>query len=116
KEGFNIQVNESLHNEVRNLVEYPTAFFGTFSEDYLRIPEEVLVTSMAEHQRYFPVMDSNTGKLLAYFVSVRDGDDRALDNVVRGNEEVLRARRADGAFFSDEDRNQSITCVNDHLQ
>lgn len=116
KEGFSIQVNESLLNEVRNLVEYPSAFFGTFSEDYLRIPEEVLVTSMAEHQRYFPVMDAKTDKLLPYFVSVRNGDDRALDNVVRGNEKVLRARLADGAFFFDEDRDKSIDFFNEKLK
>lgn len=108
REQFTIDVDENLLNEVTNLVEYPTAFHGTFAESYLKLPEEPLITSMKEHQRYFPVRDKETNKLLPYFVSVRNGDDRALDNVVKGNEKVLRARLADAVFFYDEDRSFSI--------
>ena len=108
-EDFHIEMNDSLLNEVCNLVEYPTAFHGEYDADYLSLPEEVLITSMREHQRYFPVFqDESKEQLLPYFVSVRNGDAHAIDNVVQGNEKVLRARLADGRFFYDEDRNSSI--------
>lgn len=53
--GVSIEIDENLLNEVLNLVEYPTAFLGNFDAKYLEVPEEVLVTSMKEHQRYFVV-------------------------------------------------------------
>ncbi|KMJ60167.1 glycine-tRNA synthetase subunit beta [Bacillus sp. LL01] len=100
--GWNIPVEEDLLEEVNNLVEYPTALFGTFESEYLSLPEEVLITSMKEHQRYFPVK-SEDGTLLPYFVTVRNGNHENLDIVARGNEKVLRARLSDAAFFSKED-------------
>lgn len=100
--GWEIPVDEDLLEEVNNLVEYPTALFGTFESEYLSLPEEVLITSMKEHQRYFPVK-SKDGKLLPYFVTVRNGNHENLDIVARGNEKVLRARLSDAAFFSKED-------------
>ncbi|CAG9619347.1 glycine--tRNA ligase subunit beta [Sutcliffiella rhizosphaerae] len=101
--GWNIPVDEDLLEEVNNLVEYPTALFGTFESEFLSLPEEVLITSMKEHQRYFPVK-SKDGKLLPYFVTVRNGNHENLDIVARGNEKVLRARLSDAAFFSKEDK------------
>jgi glycyl-tRNA synthetase beta chain len=100
--GWDIPVDEDLLEEVNNLVEYPTALFGTFESEYLSLPEEVLITSMKEHQRYFPVK-SEEGTLLPYFVTVRNGNHENLDIVARGNEKVLRARLSDAAFFSKED-------------
>ncbi len=102
-----IPVDEDLLDEVTNLVEYPTALFGRFEEEFLEIPEEVLITSMKEHQRYFPVK-SKKGELLPFFVTVRNGDHQHLDKVSRGNEKVLRARLADAAFFYKEDQRMSI--------
>ncbi|MFD2209199.1 glycine--tRNA ligase subunit beta [Virgibacillus halophilus] len=107
KEGVHVPMDSSLLQEVRNLVEYPTVFHGAFSEDFLEVPTEVLITSMKEHQRYFPVFDSKE-QLLPYFVGVRNGDSKHLDTVVRGNEKVLRARLADAKFFYDTDRKQNI--------
>src|SRR5699024_5796430 len=76
--------------------------------------EEVLITSMREHQRYFPVFaDESMETLLPHFVCVRNGDDKAIDNVIQGNEKVLRARLADGRFFYDEYRASSI---NDYIE
>lgn len=115
KAGFEIIVSATLLQEVRNLVEYPTAFYGSFDEDYLQLPKEVLITSMEEHQRYFPVK-SETGKLLPYFVGVRNGDDFELANVVAGNEKVLRARLADGVFFYEEDQKNTIDFYNEKLK
>lgn len=102
-----IPIDEGLLEEVTNLVEYPTALFGRFEEEFLEIPEEVLITSMKEHQRYFPVK-SPEGKLLPYFVTVRNGGHEHLEKVAKGNEKVLRARLSDAAFFYKEDQKTDI--------
>lgn len=107
KEKFQIVVEEDLLQEVRNLVEYPTVFCGSFEESFLKLPTEVLITSMKEHQRYFPVKSADNA-LLPYFVSVRNGDDYEIKTVIRGNEKVLYARLSDGQFFYEEDQKQSI--------
>ncbi|TFJ94089.1 glycine--tRNA ligase subunit beta [Lentibacillus salicampi] len=106
-QGFQIPEDDELLGEVCNLVEYPTVFVGSFDQSYLALPPEVLITSMKEHQRYFPVK-SNNGELLPYFAGVRNGDENGLDTVVRGNEKVLRARLSDAQFFFEEDQKQSI--------
>ncbi|CDQ18031.1 glycine--tRNA ligase subunit beta [Halobacillus karajensis] len=100
-------LDEGLLDEVTHLVEYPTVFSGEFSEEFLEVPEEALITSMKEHQRYFPVRSSN-GRLLPCFVGVRNGDDQYIDTVARGNEKVLKARLKDAQFFFEEDQKGSI--------
>ncbi|WP_110926900.1 glycine--tRNA ligase subunit beta [Bacillus massiliglaciei] len=107
KQGWVIPVDEDLLEEVNNLVEYPTALFGNFEEEFLELPSEVLITSMKEHQRYFPVKDAE-GSLLSHFVTVRNGNAEHLDTVSRGNEKVLRARLSDAAFFYKEDQKKEI--------
>ncbi|MBM7543208.1 glycine--tRNA ligase subunit beta [Amphibacillus cookii] len=109
-----VDKNEALLEEVTQLVEYPTVFFGKYSEDYLIVPEEALITSMKEHQRYFPVRGEN-GNLLPYFIGVRNGNDQYLDTVAKGNEKVLNARLADALFFYKEDQKQSIEANNQKL-
>lgn len=108
EKGWIIPVDESLLEEVNNLIEYPTVLFGQFEEEFLELPAEVLITSMKEHQRYFPVKDQE-GKLLPYFVTVRNGDAKHLDKVSKGNEKVLRARLSDAAFFYKEDQKKEIS-------
>ncbi|HLQ74046.1 MAG TPA: glycine--tRNA ligase subunit beta [Bacillota bacterium] len=108
-------IDDDLLNEVTHLVEYPTVFFGDFDDSFLSLPEEVLITSMIEHQRYFPTYDEQ-GDLLPHFVGVRNGDDYKLDNVVRGNEKVLRARLTDAQFFYEEDLKQSIPAYQETLE
>lgn len=106
-----ITPDEELLEEVENLVEYPTAFVGNFAEKYLAVPEEVLVTSMKEHQRYFEVRDQE-GNLLPHFISVRNGNDYKIENVIKGNEKVLVARLEDAEFFYSEDQKLTIAeCV-----
>lgn len=102
-----IPMETALLNEVRNLVEYPTIFIGAFEAKFLMLPSEVLITSMKEHQRYFPVK-SKDGELLPYFVGVRNGDDYAIEHVIKGNEKVLYARLSDGEFFYEEDQKHTI--------
>ncbi|MFC4558844.1 glycine--tRNA ligase subunit beta [Virgibacillus kekensis] len=107
EEGFRVPVDEELLNEVRNLVEYPTVFAGEFDQSFLQLPSDVLITSMKEHQRYFPVK-SQEGELLAHFVGVRNGDAKSIETVTKGNEKVLRARLADAQFFFEEDQKHTI--------
>ncbi|MDY5161893.1 glycine--tRNA ligase subunit beta [Leuconostoc citreum] len=98
---------QDLLEEVNNIVEWPTAFSGSFDQKYLEVPDEVLITSMREHQRFFYVRDT-TGKLLPHFLSVRNGDTAHLDNVIAGNEKVLVARLEDAEFFYREDQQKKI--------
>lgn len=110
-ENLHVIPNQDLLNEVCNLVEYPTVFSGRFKDDFLLLPKEVLTASMIEHQRYFPVEDSN-GQLASYFIGVRNGDDTSIETVIRGNEKVLDARLEDARFFYEEDQKHPL----DHYQ
>lgn len=107
KNHWVIDLDPDLLEEVNNLVEYPTVFAGDFEEKYLSVPEEVLVTSMKEHQRYFEVRNDQ-GMLLPHFISARNGNNVKLDNVVRGNQKVLTARLEDAEFFYNEDKKMPI--------
>lgn len=115
KNNWEIPIDESLLEEVTNLVEYPTVFFGQFDEKFLHIPEDVLITSMREHQRYFPVK-SKEGNLLQFFIGVRNGDEHHLENVKKGNEKVLRARLQDAEFFYQEDLKTPLEQYVDKLE
>ncbi|MDE2749330.1 MAG: glycine--tRNA ligase subunit beta [Chloroflexota bacterium] len=96
--GGNALADDDLLDEVTNLVEAPTAFRGSFAAEYLELPRDVLVTVMRKHQRYFALEDKS-GRLLNYFIGVRNGNREDLDKVIRGNEQVLRARFSDAQFF-----------------
>lgn len=106
EQGWTVPLDDALLEEVTNLVEWPTALFGEFEETYLDLPEEVLITTMKEHQRYFPVYIGDT--LKHYFVTVRNGNADHLANVAKGNEKVIRARLADAVFFYEEDKKTKI--------
>ena len=112
---WQIEKDADLLEEVNNIVEYPTAFMGRFDAEYLELPDEVLITSMREHQRFFHVIDES-GSLLPYFVSVRNGNNEHLDNVIAGNEKVLVARLEDAKFFYHEDQKNDIDFYNNKLQ
>ncbi len=96
-------LEEELLDEVNYLVEYPYAVAGEFSSEFLEIPEEVLITSMQSHQRYFPVV-SREGSLLPYFITISNVKEDVKGNVKVGNERVLKARLADAQFFFREDQ------------
>ncbi|MDR4503782.1 MAG: glycine--tRNA ligase subunit beta [Candidatus Scalindua sp.] len=95
--------DEGLLNEVANLVEFPCAVKCSFEKQYLEIPPEVVITSMKEHQRYFPVTDQDN-RLLPEFIVILDRECDGNEIPRRGNERVLKARLADAKFFWDEDR------------
>ena len=112
--GGTLMMDEDLLEEVNYIVEYPTAFYGEFDESYLSLPKEAIITPMKEHQRYFPVLDED-GKLLNKFITVRNGDSYAIDNVKRGNEKVLDARLSDALFFYHEDTKKPLEAYVERL-
>ncbi|MDD5878090.1 MAG: glycine--tRNA ligase subunit beta [Clostridiales bacterium] len=112
--GGEVELDEDLLEEITFLVEYPTAFYGEFDEEYVKLPKEVVTTPMKEHQRYFPVLKD--GKLLPNFIAVRNGDSNRIDLVKAGNEKVLRARLADALFFYHEDTKKPLESFVDKLQ
>ncbi|MCI1975453.1 MAG: glycine--tRNA ligase subunit beta [Limosilactobacillus sp.] len=102
-----IDKDPDLLEEVNNLVEWPTAFAGSFDKKYLVLPDAVLITSMKDNQRFFYLRD-HEGKLLPNFIAVRNGNKDYLENVVKGNERVLVPRLEDAKFFYEEDQKITI--------
>ncbi|MEW6661576.1 MAG: glycine--tRNA ligase subunit beta [Bacillota bacterium] len=102
-----VKEDEELLTEVTFLLEWPTALCGNIQPEFLELPEEVVITPMREHQRYFPVYGKD-GRLLPKFITVRDGNDHQLATVASGNEKVLRARLADASFFYQEDLKEPL--------
>jgi glycyl-tRNA synthetase beta chain len=101
--GGHLLPDEELLEQVSFLVEYPSAVHGTFSEEFLVVPKEVLITSMRSHQRYFSIVDDG-GKLLPGFITVNNTLTEDPSVVVKGNQRVLRARLSDARFFFEEDQ------------
>ena len=95
--GVTIEIDDDLMDEVVAITENPTALLGSFDEEFLELPPEVIITSMKEHQRYFPVFKDE--KLINKFVVVSNALTDDFSEVVAGNERVLRPRLADGLFF-----------------
>ncbi|MFN2353879.1 MAG: glycine--tRNA ligase subunit beta [Desulfopila sp.] len=106
-DGARVHVDEELLDTVTNLVELPCGVCGRFDDRFLSLPDEVLITSMKEHQKYFPVVDGE-GKLLAGFVAVNNTrmEDETLTR--QGHERVLRARLEDALFFFKSDQNYRL--------
>jgi glycyl-tRNA synthetase beta chain len=99
--------DEELLTEVVFLCEHPTPFLGTYGEDFVALPAQVITTALKAHQRYFTVGRKSGEGLLPRFAAVRDGGTEYLDNVVAGNERVLRARLSDALFYWDFDQKKS---------
>ena len=112
--GAENKLDEELLDEVTMMVESPTAFVGSFEEEFLTLPPEVLISVMKKHQRYFPVFDLNSN-LMKFFIGVRNGDQQHLDQVIDGNEQVVRARFADAAFFIKEDLKSNLAEIRQSL-
>jgi len=105
--GGTVLDDPGLVEEVTNLVEYPVAVMGSFSKDYLRVPKEILITAMREHQRYFSVVASD-GNLLPCFITISNTRAEDMEVVRAGNERVLSARLSDAAYFFDHDVKQPL--------
>lgn len=107
KAGGTVIKNQTVFDEVVDLVEYPHALLGHFPEEYLVVPRDVLATAMGSHQRYFPVEDSRK-KLLPNFIIVHNGDAASGNLIRKGHERVLKARLADAQFFFQEDQKKKL--------
>jgi len=102
-----VQIDPALLDEVTGLVEWPVALIGNFDSRFLELPPEVLISSMQDHQRYFPVVDSHH-QLLPHFVTISNIKSKDQKRVIHGNERVLRARLADAVFFYEADKKESL--------
>lgn len=112
--GFAAVLHPKTLVEVINLAEYPTVLVGTFDEEFLKVPEEIIVDAMLVHQRYFPLYDKD-GKLTNRFIVVSNGDPACAETIIDGNERVVRARLYDAKFFYDEDLKQPLESYVDRL-
>ena len=95
--------DDALLDEVTALVEWPVPVEGRFDDEFLELPREVLISTLQEHQRYFPVEDA-AGKLSPWFITISNIDSRDPSRVREGNERVVRPRLSDAAFFQRQDR------------
>jgi len=104
KTGFQLNTDEALLDQAVYSTEQPISVMGSFKDAYLDVPEEILITSMKEHQGFFSLRQKNTGKLVAHFIAVANNRVSDMSLIREGNERVLAARLADAKFFFDEDR------------
>jgi glycyl-tRNA synthetase beta chain len=100
-------IDDALLDEVTGLVEWPVALSGRFDETFLQVPSEALISSMQDHQKYFPVLDAQ-GNLLPHFITVANLVSKDPGQIRAGNERVIRPRLADAAFFWNQDRKQPL--------
>lgn len=102
-----VLIDNNLLDEVNQLVEYPTAIMGEFDKKYLEIPQIVNITVMKNHQRYFPLIEQNSNKLLPYFLTISNMN-LNLKNIKEGNEKVIKARLEDAIFYNNEDSKEKL--------
>ena len=102
--GFSLNVDGDLLDQAVYTTECPNAIIGSFKPAYLEVPQEILITSMKEHQGFFSLMHKETGKLVPHFIAVTNNRAKDMGLIREGNERVLAARLADAKFFFDEDR------------
>ena len=105
--GARVIMPEPLLDEVTALVEWPKVYTGGFDPTFLAVPQECLILTMQQNQKYFALADAN-GKLQSRFLLVSNLETQEPDAIIRGNERVLRARLADARFFFDQDRKQPL--------
>ena len=105
--GARAEIDPALLDEVTAMVEWPSAVTGRFEERFLQVPEEVLISVVKAHQKYFHLRGED-GRLLPAFVTVINIESRDPDAVRAGNERVIRPRFSDAMFFWDQDRKQAL--------
>lgn len=106
--GGHLNEDPDLLNTVANLVEYPWPILGSFDVEYLKIPQEILICEMREHQKYFSIFDAQKN-LMPYFVIVSGVKPVNKKELAAGNARVLKARFADGAFYYEEDLKRKLS-------
>ncbi len=112
KLGGLVLIDENLLQEVSALVEWPVAVSGNFDKEFLEVPAESLISSMQDHQKYFPVVDDKGG-LLAHFITISNIKSRHPEKVKEGNERVIRPRLGDAKFFWEQDNKKKLE---DHIE
>lgn len=108
-------VPPALLDEVTGLVEWPVPLVCSFEERFLEVPQEALITTMQDNQKYFCLLDSN-GKLLPRFITVANIESKDPAQIVAGNEKVVRPRLTDAEFFFKQDKKQTLESFNDRLK
>jgi len=106
--GGRALIDNSLLEEVSNLVEWPRSVYGSFDEDFLDVPPEALIASMQDHQKFFPVLDTDNSTLLARFITVTNLESKDFSAVREGFERVIRPRLADARFFWEQDNRSPL--------
>jgi len=108
-------VPPSLLDEVTSLVEWPVPLVCSFEERFLEVPQEALITTMQDNQKYFCLLDAE-GKLLPRFITVANIESKDPKQIVLGNEKVVRPRLTDAEFFFKQDKKQKLETFNQRLQ
>jgi len=106
--GGKAVIEPALLEEVSNLVEWPRSICGSFDAEFLEVPAEALIASMQDHQKFFPVVDADSGALLPRFIAVANLDSLDFEAVRQGFERVIRPRLADARFFWDQDNKSGL--------
>ena len=112
--GGTTAIDTDLLDEVTALVEWPVALAGNFEPRFLEVPQEALIASMQDHQKFFPVLNAQ-GRLLPVFITVSNLESRDPQKVIEGNERVIRPRLSDAAFFWEQDRKQPLESRRERL-
>jgi len=107
KVGGNVEFDEDLLDEVCALNEWPVALTGRFEERFLEVPEQALILSMKENQKYFHLVDDK-GALMPFFITIANIESKDPQQVIAGNEKVIRPRLADAAFFFETDKKKPL--------
>jgi glycyl-tRNA synthetase beta chain len=113
--GGRAVIDEDLLDEVTALVEWPVAIAGSFEERFLEVPQESLISTMQDHQKYFPVVDAQD-RLMPWFITISNIESGDVQKVREGNERVIRPRFSDSEFFWNQDRKQPLASHIDHLE
>ncbi len=110
-----VKLDAALVTEVTGLVEWPVPLLAQFDAQFLKVPQEALISAMQDHQKCFPILDTNH-KLLPYFITVSHIESTETNTVIAGNQRVMRARLADAKFFYTTDSETPLIAHFDHLQ
>lgn len=113
--GEAVALSEDLLEEVTGLVEWPSALRGSFDQEFLAVPAQALISAMKTHQKYFHLNDASSGSLLPAFITVANIESKQPEQVVSGNERVIRPRLSDAAFFFANDKQTSLISRQDRL-
>ncbi|MEE4377043.1 MAG: glycine--tRNA ligase subunit beta [Candidatus Competibacteraceae bacterium] len=113
--GGQVVIDPDLLDEITAIVEWPIAVLGNFERRFLNVPQEVLITTMQDNQRYFPVVDA-TGRLMPHFITITNLESKDPQQVQAGNERVIRPRFSDAEFFWLQDRKQSLSSHHEALK